>query len=94
MSVKPQQVIHDFVMNYFFTRISHKLYRIFNYSFFLSKKDSFSRRCILDIKVLVAYDDRVFRELVSDIIKKEGYLPVEACDGQQASATAEERRLK
>ena len=38
----------------------------------------------MDIKVLIADDDPVFRELVSDIIKKEGYFSVEACNGQQA----------
>lgn len=38
----------------------------------------------MDIKILVADDDPVFRELVCDIIKKEGYVPVEACNGQQA----------
>lgn len=38
----------------------------------------------MDIKVLVADDDPIFRELVCDIIKKQGYVAVEACDGQQA----------
>jgi two-component system response regulator ResD len=38
----------------------------------------------MDIKILVADDDPVFRELVCDIIKKEGYTPLEACNGQQA----------
>lgn len=38
----------------------------------------------MDIKVLVAEDDPVFRDLVCDIIKKEGYFPVEASDGRQA----------
>lgn len=38
----------------------------------------------MEIKILVADDDPLFRDLVCDIIKKEGYLPVEACDGQQA----------
>lgn len=38
----------------------------------------------MDIKVLVADDDPVFRNLVCDIIKKEGYIPVEASDGGQA----------
>jgi len=38
----------------------------------------------MDIKILVADDDSIFRELVCDIIRKEGYIPVEACDGQQA----------
>lgn len=38
----------------------------------------------MDIKILVAEDDSVFRELVCDIIRKEGYIPVEACDGKEA----------
>lgn len=38
----------------------------------------------MDIKILIVDDDSIFRELVCDIIKKEGYIPVEACDGQQA----------
>lgn len=38
----------------------------------------------MDIKILVADDDRVFRELVCDIVRKEGYYPVEAGDGLQA----------
>ena len=38
----------------------------------------------MEIKILVADDDPIFRELVYDIIKKEGYIPVEACDGQHA----------
>lgn len=37
----------------------------------------------MEIKILVADDDPVFRELICDIIKKQGYTPVEACDGQQ-----------
>lgn len=39
---------------------------------------------MMDIKVLVCDDDPVFRDLVCDIVKKEGYIPVEAEDGQQA----------
>lgn len=38
----------------------------------------------MEIKILVADDDEVFRELVCDIIKKEGYVPIEACNGQEA----------
>jgi DNA-binding response OmpR family regulator len=38
----------------------------------------------MDIKILIAEDDNVFRDLVCDIIKKEGYIPVEACDGSEA----------
>jgi two-component system, OmpR family, response regulator ResD len=38
----------------------------------------------MDIKILITDDDPVFRELVRDIVKKEGCLPVEASDGQQA----------
>ncbi|SFD26846.1 response regulator transcription factor [Clostridium uliginosum] len=37
----------------------------------------------MDIKILVADDDKMLRELVCDIIKKQGYIPVDACDGQQ-----------
>ena len=32
----------------------------------------------MDIKILIAEDDLVFRDLVCDIIRKEGYIPVEA----------------
>ncbi|MDR3595001.1 response regulator transcription factor [Clostridium sp.] len=38
----------------------------------------------MGIKILIAEDDNVFRELVCDIIGKEGYIPVEACDGKEA----------
>ncbi|MGK0467692.1 response regulator transcription factor [Clostridium sp.] len=38
----------------------------------------------MDIKILIADDDSIFRELVCDIVKKEGYISVEACDGKQA----------
>ena len=38
----------------------------------------------MDIKILIADDDPVFRELVCDIVKKEGYTPIEASNGQQA----------
>ena len=38
----------------------------------------------MNIKILIADDDSVFRELVCDIIRKEGYIPVEACDGKEA----------
>lgn len=38
----------------------------------------------MDIKVLVAEDDSIFRDLVCDIIKKEGYSTVEAKDGKEA----------
>ncbi|KZL93987.1 response regulator transcription factor [Clostridium magnum] len=38
----------------------------------------------MDMKILIADDDPIFRELVCDIIKKEGYISVEACNGQQA----------
>ena len=38
----------------------------------------------MDIKILIAEDDSVFRELVCDIVKKEGYIPVEARDGKEA----------
>lgn len=38
----------------------------------------------MDISVLLADDDPVFRELVCDIIKKEGYNVIEAQDGQEA----------
>ena len=38
----------------------------------------------MDIKILIAEDDNVFRDLVCDIAKKEGYIPIEACDGKEA----------
>ncbi|MEQ8175964.1 MAG: response regulator transcription factor [Syntrophomonadaceae bacterium] len=36
------------------------------------------------IKILVADDDPIFRELVCDIITKEGYIPMQASHGEQA----------
>lgn len=38
----------------------------------------------MDIKILVAEDDDLFRDLVCDILKKEGYKPIEAKDGKEA----------
>jgi two-component system response regulator ResD len=38
----------------------------------------------MEIKILIAEDDGVFRDLVCDIIKKERYTPIEACDGKEA----------
>lgn len=38
----------------------------------------------MTISILVADDDAIFRELLCDIINKEGYSPIEACNGQEA----------
>lgn len=38
----------------------------------------------MDIKILIAEDELIFRELICDIVKKEGYIPIEACDGKEA----------
>ncbi len=38
----------------------------------------------MEIKILVTDDDPIFRDLVCDIVKKEGCIPVEAGNGQQA----------
>lgn len=38
----------------------------------------------MDIKVLIAEDDLLFRDLVCDIVKKEGYVPIEAGNGKEA----------
>jgi two-component system response regulator ResD len=38
----------------------------------------------MGIKILIAEDDHIFRDLVCDIVRKEGYIPVEACDGNEA----------
>lgn len=38
----------------------------------------------MDIKILIAEDDHIFRNLVCDIITNEGYQAVEACNGQEA----------
>jgi two-component system, OmpR family, response regulator ResD len=38
----------------------------------------------MDIKILVTDDDAMYRELVCDIVKKQGYIPVEAHNGRQA----------
>lgn len=39
---------------------------------------------IVNIKILVAEDDPKFRGLICDIIRKEGYIPIEASDGEEA----------
>lgn len=39
---------------------------------------------VMDIKILIAEDELIFRELICDIVKKEGYIPIEACDGKEA----------
>jgi DNA-binding response OmpR family regulator len=39
----------------------------------------------MDIKILIAEDDNIFRDLVCDIVREEGYMPIEACDGEEAS---------
>lgn len=36
------------------------------------------------IKILIAEDDNIFRDLVCDIAKNEGYIVVEACNGKEA----------
>ncbi|UYZ34030.1 response regulator transcription factor [Clostridium beijerinckii] len=38
----------------------------------------------MDIKILIAEDDNIFRDLVCDIVRKEGYMPIQACDGEEA----------
>lgn len=38
----------------------------------------------MEIKVLIAEDDLIFRNLVCDIVKKEGYNPIEAGNGKEA----------
>lgn len=38
----------------------------------------------MDIRVLIADDDDMMRELLSDIVRKEGYIPIEARDGKEA----------
>ncbi len=38
----------------------------------------------MNIKILIADDDQVFRELLCDIVRKENYIPVEASDGKEA----------
>jgi len=38
----------------------------------------------MDIKILIAEDDSIFRDLVCDIVRKEGYISVEATDGKEA----------
>ena len=38
----------------------------------------------MDIKILIAEDNSIFRDLVCDIIRKEGYKPIEAKDGKEA----------
>ncbi len=38
----------------------------------------------MNIKILIAEDEQIFRNLVCDIIRKEGYLPVEASNGKEA----------
>ena len=38
----------------------------------------------MDIKILIAEDELIFRDLVCDIVRKEGYIPLEATDGKEA----------
>lgn len=38
----------------------------------------------MGIKILIAEDDDIFRDLVCDIAKNEGYIVVEACNGKEA----------
>lgn len=38
----------------------------------------------MEIKILIAEDDRVFMDLVCDIVRKEGYTPIRASDGKEA----------
>ena len=38
----------------------------------------------MDIKILVVDDDEVYRNLISDILKKQGYMVIEAGEGQEA----------
>lgn len=38
----------------------------------------------MGVKILIAEDDNIFRDLVCDIVRKEGYIPIEACDGKEA----------
>lgn len=38
----------------------------------------------MDITILIADDDRILRELLCDILRKQNYHPIEACDGKEA----------
>lgn len=38
----------------------------------------------MEIKILIAEDDQMFMDLVCDIVKKEGYIPVKANHGKEA----------
>lgn len=49
----------------------------------------------MDTKILIADDDAMLRQLLCDIVAKEGYLPVEASDGQAAlDAFFSEKRVE
>ena len=39
----------------------------------------------MDIKILVADDDTLFRQLICDILKKQNYIPIEAANGKEAT---------
>ncbi|WP_394886962.1 response regulator transcription factor [Clostridium butyricum] len=38
----------------------------------------------MEVKILVADDDDIFRELICDIIRKQGHIPIEAKNGKEA----------
>ena len=38
----------------------------------------------MEIKILIAEDESLFRDLVCDIVRKEGYITVEASNGKEA----------
>lgn len=38
----------------------------------------------MEINILVADDDKMLRNLICDVIRKQGYTPTPACDGQEA----------
>lgn len=38
----------------------------------------------MEINILIADDDHIFLDLLADIIKKQGYIPIKAHNGQQA----------
>ena len=46
-----------------------------------------NRRCIMSINILIADDDSVFRNLICDILQKQGYIPIPAKNGREALDT-------
>lgn len=61
--------------------MSIKNYNMFDQ--FFSKDNILEKEIIMDVNILIADDDNVFRELLEDILRKNGYHVFPACDGEE-----------